>query len=671
VIESIFIGWVAGELLGFIKNTILKNIKPGYESNAIIEKTHKALENAYKRFFAKYKKQFGIRSKSFLSRQDNIKLFLQRIYLDHRELKPEDLNPHGKGNVPKATPEALAFIIDAFEKEIHNDPELIEEIEKIKHYRKIDAIDKRTQRIEKNLNHHQLSKQNDLPHFLTPLPPWNTDLVGRDADLKELIKRLKSNRPLLLVNGLGGIGKTELCKRFIHEHHQQYGHVAWIDYSHSLMDSITTALARPGAKLVQATGNETTEQLFDAIMDRLYNLDDSLLLIIDNIEDQKDPYLELLLGLSATVIVNSRLKLEGFHEMTLDFLSAEACLELFYRYYEMQKDDECAAGIIELCGCHTLTVELLARTAQNANKSIRWLYDELKAKGFNLNEVIQDRVHTFWHDTKEKKKFFNHLLTIFDLSGVTAEEKRVLTNLAVLPAMYTPMEWLREWLKLEHNEAFCGLAEKGWLRREKDTIFMHQVIQETVRHHHLPDAKNCNELIVSLGNKLFLKPEENPIDKKPYVVFADSLLRHVHDMDEELATLANNLSARYLNYGQLPEALEFQQKALTIKKSVLGENHPSLATSYNNLSLIYQDMGKLEPALEFQQKAVTIRESVLDENHPDLAQSYNNLSMIYKDMGKLEPARELAEKAVAILTTLFPDGHPNLDIMKENLNSLY
>jgi hypothetical protein len=288
-----------------------------------------ALEKACDRFFETYKKEFGAKSKSFLARVDNIEMLLSRIYLDHKGLEPRDLNPDGDEGVPRASTEALHFIINAFEKEIKKDPLLIREIETIKHYRNTEEMDERLRRIEKLLSEQNASHNTGVPHLLTLLPPRKTDLVGRDEDLKELIKLINTNRPLLLVNGLGGIGKSELCKRFIHEHHNQYGHVAWIDYSHSLMDSITTALAR----LVRAKGNETTEHLFDAIMDRLNNLDHSLLLIIDNIENKSDSHLDQLLGLPCRVIVNSRLQLEGFQVMTLDFLSVEACLELFYRYY--------------------------------------------------------------------------------------------------------------------------------------------------------------------------------------------------------------------------------------------------------------------------------------------------------------------------------------------------
>jgi len=43
---------------------------------------------------------------------------------------------------------------------------------------------------------------------------------------------------------------------------------------------------------------------------------------------------------------------------------------------------------------------------------------------------------TFWHNEKKRKRFFNHLLTLFDLSRVTDRELHVLTNLSVLPPIY-------------------------------------------------------------------------------------------------------------------------------------------------------------------------------------------------------------------------------------------
>jgi hypothetical protein len=107
-------------------------------------------------------------------------------------------------------------------------------------------------------------------------------------------------------------------------------------------------------------------------------------------------------------LVNSRSLIEGYEVQCLDNLSPGECRALFYEFYKGKRDDEAVDKIVELCGYHTLTVELLAKTAHHAAMTIRSLYETLKSKGFNLNEVAGEKVATVWHNEKEKKRFFDH-----------------------------------------------------------------------------------------------------------------------------------------------------------------------------------------------------------------------------------------------------------------------
>ena len=43
--------------------------------------------------------------------------------------------------------------------------------------------------------------------------------------------------------------------------------------------------------------------------------------------------------------------------------------------------------------------------------------------------------------------------------------------------------------------------------------------------------------------------------------------------------------------GDLDGALQQHQKALKIRESVLGVNHPNIATSYNSIGALLQDKG--------------------------------------------------------------------------------
>jgi tetratricopeptide (TPR) repeat protein len=412
---------------------------------------------------------------------------------------------------------------------------------------------------------------------------------------------------------------------------------------------------------------------FRKILQFLKDQNKETLLVVDNIEDAEDEDLDKLMALPANVkvIANSRLDIEGFETHPLDFLSPADCKALFYEFYQGETDDVSVEKIVNLCGSHTLTVELLARTAQAAALPAKAFYDTLTEKGFNLNETIRDRVGTFWHDKKDRERFFNHLLKIFDLSGVTESELHLLTNLAVLPPVYIPVSDFSRWMKLESNEDINNLVRKGWLRRTGMTIFMHQVIQEVIRYRTKPDVEKCNDLIDSLTWKLKCEPAENPLDKKGFVIFAVSVLRHIEEDNQNLATLLNNLSLIYYALGRYETAVIFQLKDVKISEKILEKNHPNLALSYNNLAEIYRTMGRLEEALEFQSKSVNIREKILDENHPDLAQSYNNISNIYQDLGRLEEALDFQLKTVEIFENVFDKDHPYLATSYNNLAEVY
>ncbi|MDQ1352082.1 MAG: hypothetical protein QG657_2388, partial [Acidobacteriota bacterium] len=414
--------------------------------------------------------------------------------------------------------------------------------------------------------------------LFTQLPPRKIKLIGREKDLSALAEMLKKSERVVLVNGLGGIGKTEVCKSFFYIHYNQYQYAAWIDWISTFRESLVNVLGGDKSTFIQAAETDTQDDRFDKITARLRCMRESFLLVVDNIENPGDADLDVLASLPAQVkvLVNSRNYIEGYEVRNLDYLSKEECRALFYEFYKGKPDDaddEAVDRVVELCGYHTLTVELLAKTAVHAGMGIAKLYETLKKKGFNLNKVAgvgNEKVATVWHNEKEKKRFFDHLVKVFDIAGVTKKELSILVNMSVLPAVYIPMEWVREWLELADNNAITSLVEKGWIKRdgvgEETRLYLHPVMQEVVRYRARPDAKKCKVLIGSLKRKLKVEPGDNPILKKEYIQYGEAVVRtlamEMEEKDEALAALANNLSNIYWHMGQLDRALEFQLKAL-------------------------------------------------------------------------------------------------------------
>jgi len=76
------------------------------------------------------------------------------------------------------------------------------------------------------------------------------------------------------------------------------------------------------------------------------------------------------------------------------------------------------------------------------------------------------------------------------------------------------------------------------------------------------------------------------------------------------------------------KALEYYQKALAIRKKVLGDEHPDTAGSYNNMAILYYTMQKYQEAAEMMQKALNIFEMKLPANHPNIKQLKRDLETI-------------------------------------------
>ena len=50
--------------------------------------------------------------------------------------------------------------------------------------------------------------------------------------------------------------------------------------------------------------------------------------------------------------------------------------------------------------------------------------------------------------------------------------------------------------------------------------------------------------------------------------------------------------------------------------------------TYNNIAIVYKKQGKYEEALDYYNKALTIKLNKLGEDHPDVASTYNNIAVL-------------------------------------------
>jgi tetratricopeptide (TPR) repeat protein len=116
-----------------------------------------------------------------------------------------------------------------------------------------------------------------------------------------------------------------------------------------------------------------------------------------------------------------------------------------------------------------------------------------------------------------------------------------------------------------------------------------------------------------------------------------------------------------------PESREFAERAIEIKKNILGSNHPEVAVSLNNLAIILNIIGDFAGARPLFEQALAIREQALPPDHPEVARSLNNLANLLRNIGNFTEAKPLYERALRIREKTFGPDHPEVAITLNNL----
>jgi tetratricopeptide (TPR) repeat protein len=115
---------------------------------------------------------------------------------------------------------------------------------------------------------------------------------------------------------------------------------------------------------------------------------------------------------------------------------------------------------------------------------------------------------------------------------------------------------------------------------------------------------------------------------------------------------AEQLEAR----GKYDEARPLYEKALAIRREVLGEDHPYTAAAYSDIANNLDYQGKYTEARPLLEKALAVWRKALGEGNPDTASGYHNLALNLNYQGKYTEARPLLEKALAIWRQALGEG---------------
>ena len=550
------------------------------------------------------------------------------------------------------------------------------------------------------------------PFSLSPCSRVGDGFVGRKGQLLEIQKKLDSGMKPVVLNGLGGIGKTELAIHFGHGYRANCkGHVFFTTFTGSFRETLISMYNHLRDKPNIEEPNP--DQMFDAVQDALNKCGSTDILIVDNVDANNgnlsnllnDTVYKELYQMDIRLILTTRY--ESKNAINVNTLEKEELYLIFHKHCpDLPQSD--MDNLIKAVNGHTLTVDVIARTL--ADNWVPVSADEMlnAIENSTLSKKVFPEVEADYYQSSEQLHIYKRLLSVFQVANIPETEQSILRCATLLPESGLDLKLFSSALSDEIRKTLPSLGNRGWLTSKNGLVTIHPVIRLVCRTALTPTDENCGDFLNALWGQLdyniydrvkyaqlaevfalaaaqledkeagwINKSGRLRLDLAQYDAARDLYEKHLPSLEERLkdtkplATVYNNLGSIYGYLGDHSKELEYQLKALDICEKVLPPEHPTLASSYNNVGSTYGNLGDHSKALEFLLKALEIWEKVLPPEHPHLAASYNNVGSTYSALGDHSKALEFQMKALEIREKVLPPDHPDLAQSYNNVGSTY
>ena len=321
------------------------------------------------------------------------------------------------------------------------------------------------------------------------------NFVGRERELAEIAARFETER-IVVLSGLGGMGKTELAVRYGQEYTRSgRGQVYFVHFRKDFFHTVTDEIAPVIPGLTEQGLDENGK--YQEAMKVLQSLDSGDILILDNADWANFSALRRALnGLPMKVLVTTRMDVAK--AVSVAALHRE---ELYAIFWQQEVDilQEEMDALIEAVEGHTLTVDLMARTmrrgrrAATAEKLLTALKEHDLAKGFSKVEID-------YAGSPEQARINEHLKAVFRVAELGADVQELLRCATLLPTKGMDDELFLASFVEEAEDWLDDLIEGGWLYMENGLLRIHPVIRIVCIEVLKPTGENCNSFLHKLWN---------------------------------------------------------------------------------------------------------------------------------------------------------------------------
>ncbi|KAH6646122.1 kinesin light chain [Truncatella angustata] len=530
--------------------------------------------------------------------------------------------------------------------------------------------------------------------------------VARERELAEMRRNLSSDgrRRIVVLHGLGGIGKTQLVVAYTTRYRDEYSAIFWLNIKDevSIRQSFTKAAMQilrqhPNASGLNALDlQQNHEEVIEAVKAWLSLPGNTRWLIVyDNYDDPRlanhvdgtgiDINRFLPTSYQGSILVTTRLsQVDIGHRVRVTKLeSVEDSLEILSTTSGRRclGDDMVVRDLVETLDGLPLALATAGAYLRHVPVSFsdylrlyQGSWARLHANTPSLGSYQDRTLTSTWQLSYEQIKSQSSLAANLLQWWAYFDNEDVWFELLLRDSDNGPA-WINELHdELNFNSAMGILHDYGFVEPHSFTsdqiesrgYSIHACLHSWTIHILNQDWDGeLNKLAVEcIASRV---PSEND---DQFWLIQRRLLSHamiscatIPDSDEGVDWAFHNLGNLYKAQGKMQEAEEMYLRALRGQgkmqeaeemclrafrgyEKAWGPDHTSTLSTVNNLGNLYSDQGKLQEAEEMYLRALRGKEKAWGPDHTSTLDTVNNLGLLYSSQGKMQEAEEMYLRAL-------------------------
>lgn len=510
------------------------------------------------------------------------------------------------------------------------------------------------------------------PQVWGNVPQRNRNFTGREELLQQLREQVTGRSDVTAVlqqalQGLGGVGKTQLAIEYAHRFAEDYQLVWWVSADQPVL--LRSSLAALAPRLDLPVNPGRVEDALGAVLDSLRRGEpySRWLLILDN-ADEPDALQDLIPQGPGHVMVTSRNhRWKGITQtIEVDVFTRKESLEFLGRRVagiDRAAADELADVLGDLPIALEQAASLQVESGMSAGEYLK-LLEEAGSRLFGENKPADYPVPVAaaWSlsmaQVRKQAPIAMDLLRHCAYFGPEPIPRGWLLNGRYV-LRGTPFgEALSDPLGVNRGMRELGRYALARLDNNRSTIQVHRLIQRLVRDE--LSAKEAEQMRLDVHRLLAAAGPDDPADSNDWPQFAE-IQAHVtsseawQSQDPDVRLMVRNVIIYLYNIGYYTAALSEADRALERWRKDSGPDDPEvLALSAVKADVLWT-FGRYAEAYELSSDALTRAVRVLGEEHETTLVLTNRYGADLRARGEFAAAIEVDERSVRLHREILGD----------------